>query len=95
MSISASRHIIGATLSILLFVQVSRATVRYVALDGSGADGQSWRLPTGALTWLSEPQALWRATRFGSSRALMDWLDDVRDQGCHNSRGLQRCRRHA
>jgi len=42
MSVSASRQIIGAILTILLPVAASRATVRYVALDGSGTDGQSW-----------------------------------------------------
>jgi len=36
------REVSGAILLILLSVTVSQATIRYVALDGSGANGQSW-----------------------------------------------------
>jgi len=39
---NALRQISGAILIILLSVATSRATVRYVALDGSGANGQTW-----------------------------------------------------
>ena len=42
MSSITSRQILGTILTVLLPVAASHATVRYVALDGSGANGQSW-----------------------------------------------------